>query len=108
MRTHSLTTLILFTAYGGGTSAFGQVASKQGVDLAVIPAISQDPTCPPEGWCGEASIQMAAMYYGCYFPQKMINAAGHPNHPDLWNTELAGALEALGFGRRDLPNGQPG
>ena len=84
---------------------FGETLQQQRTLAWEIPAIQQDPTCPPDGWCGEASIQMAMMYYGMYAPQKMINAAGHPSHPDLWNTELGPAMEAFGFSCTGLPTG---
>ena len=81
----------------------GQTTTRHAADQWEVPVTRQEPNCPPEGWCGESSIQMACMYYGCYFPQKLINTVGHPSHPDLWSKDLAGALDALGFGRRDLP-----
>lgn len=53
------------------------------------------PEHPPEGWCGEVSIQEALLYHGAYFPQKAINAAGEPEHPDLYSAEIPDALENL-------------
>jgi len=47
------------------------------------------------GWCGEACIQMAALYYGAYFPQTTINRAGKPAHPDLYSNDIPVALDAL-------------
>ncbi len=63
------------------------------------------PGCPPEGWCGEAALQMIFMYYGAYIPQKMINAAGHPEHPDLWSNNLGPAMQSLGFKWEDFSTG---
>jgi hypothetical protein len=56
------------------------------------------PGCPPEGWCGESAIQQALMYFGAYLPQKAINAAGRPRHPDLYAEEIPAAVKALGMG----------
>jgi hypothetical protein len=53
------------------------------------------PEAPKEGWCGETSIQMAALHFGAYLPQSMINAAGNPGHPDLWEYDISAALDAL-------------
>lgn len=52
---------------------------------------------PPEGWCGEASIQMAALHFGAWLPQSAINQAGHPKTPDLWETDVPVAMRALGL-----------
>jgi hypothetical protein len=60
-----------------------------------IPDRPSDKDAPPEGWCGEASIQMAALYFGAYIPQYMINKAGKPAHPDLWEHDIPTALDAL-------------
>lgn len=95
--------LIAFTSSLG--LGFCQTAPLQRTLAWEIPAIAQDPTCPPDGWCGEAAIQMAMMYYGVYAPQKVINAAGHPSHPDLWSNELGPAMEAFGFSGTGLPTG---
>ena len=53
------------------------------------------PEHPPEGWCGEVAIQEALLYHGAYFPQKAINAAGEPEHPDLYSAEIPDALKNL-------------
>lgn len=70
-----------------------------------VPAVAQDPSCPPQGWCGEASLQMIFMYYGAYYPQRVINAAGKPEHPDLWSNNMGAAMQALGFKWTDYPAG---
>jgi hypothetical protein len=54
------------------------------------------PGSPREGWCGETAIQEVMLYYGAYFPQSIIHAAGHPRHPDLQDRDLPVALRALG------------
>lgn len=68
---------------------------------------------PKEGWCGEATIQMAALHYGAWFPQRVINRAGRPKHPDLYAQDIATALKGLSLSyapwapprgaKRDLP-----
>jgi hypothetical protein len=52
---------------------------------------------PPEGWCGEASLQMAALHFGVWVPQAEANRLGAPKTPDLWEHDLPTALTALGF-----------
>ena len=47
------------------------------------------------GWCGESAIQQALLYHGGYFPQKTINEAGKPQHPDLYSNDIPVALDAL-------------
>jgi len=60
---------------------------------------------PPEGWCGEAAIQEALLYYGVYYPQEQINEAGKPVHPDLYSHEIPQALRNLGVEYRQWPGG---
>ena len=62
-----------------------------------IPDRNEAREAPREGWCGEACIQMAALYYGCYAPQSVINKLGQPKHPDLYSDDLPVAMEALGL-----------
>lgn len=52
---------------------------------------------PPEGWCGEASIQMAALHFGAWVPQAEANRLGAPKTPDLWEHDVPTALTALGL-----------
>jgi hypothetical protein len=47
---------------------------------------------------------MACLHYGAYIPQKTINKAGKPEHPDLYAQELGGALNALGFAYEPFRN----
>ncbi|MBE3123559.1 MAG: hypothetical protein IMZ65_02015 [Planctomycetes bacterium] len=54
------------------------------------------PEHPPEGWCGEVAVQEALLFHGAYVPQKLINAAGRPKHPDLYSDEIPTALRNLG------------
>jgi len=62
-----------------------------------IPDTGQDQKVPRGGWCGEAAIQMAGFQYGAYIPQKTINQAGNPRHPDLYAGELGRALTGVGL-----------
>jgi hypothetical protein len=64
--------------------------------LLPIPARGQAAESPPSGWCGETAIQEGLLYLGVWAPQREINRAGHPVHPDLYATEIPGALTALG------------
>jgi hypothetical protein len=57
---------------------------------------SQAREAPPEGWCGETAIQEALLHLGMWAPQKLINQAGRPAHPDLYSSDIPVALNALG------------
>lgn len=52
---------------------------------------------PVEGWCGETSIQMAALHYGAWVPQPVINSLGRSTHVDLWEEDIPTALTRLGL-----------
>jgi len=69
--------------------------SDRGTALNVPPR-TQAPGHPPEGWCGETAIQEVLLFHGAWFPQKHINAAGRPAHPDLYSDEIPVALANLG------------
>lgn len=56
-----------------------------------------EPGAPPDGWCGEASIQMVGLHYGAWLPQPLVNAAGRSTHVDLWENDVPVALTKLGF-----------
>jgi hypothetical protein len=62
-----------------------------------IPARSHAPGAPPEGWCGETAIQEGLLHYGVWAPQRFINKAGKPTHPDLYSPDIPVALAALGM-----------
>ncbi len=66
--------------------------------LLPIPDRPWEPGAPPEGFCGEASVQMAALHYGTWVPQPVANRLGRPTHPDLWEDDVPTALDALGLG----------
>jgi len=78
------------------------IKDPQGVLLS-IPARDQAPERPPEGWCGETAIQEALLYHGAYLPQKQINAAGKPDHPDLYSYNIPVALENLRMAFQSWP-----
>lgn len=61
-----------------------------------IPARAQAPGAPPSGWCGETAIQEALLHFGVWAPQRFINRAGRPVHPDLYSSEIPVALTELG------------
>jgi hypothetical protein len=62
---------------------------------------------PPEGWCAETAIQEALLYFGAYYPQKAINAAGRPEHPDLYSNEIPTALKNLHVAYEMWPSDKP-
>src|SRR5579863_7278815 len=70
--------------------------SAEATFLLPIPARDQAPESPPSGWCGETALQEGLLYLGVWAPQRAINHAGKPSHPDLYATELPVALSALG------------
>lgn len=61
-----------------------------------IPARKQDLQSPRAGWCGETAIQEALLHLGIWAPQRFINLAGKPVHPDLYSNEIPVALTTLG------------
>ncbi|MCY3021823.1 MAG: hypothetical protein NTW87_22670 [Planctomycetota bacterium] len=91
-------TLLLFNLLAAepNAAAGGTGSSLFEVNLA-IPDTGQEAQAPAGGWCGEAAIQMACLYYGSYIPQSVINKAGSPRHPDLYAHELGKAIEGAGF-----------
>jgi hypothetical protein len=70
------------------------VQSTNAIYLNIAPR-EDAPGHPSEGWCAEVAIQEALLSLGAYFPQKIINAAGHPEHPDLYADEIPTALRNL-------------
>jgi hypothetical protein len=58
---------------------------------------NQAPEAPKSGWCGETAIQEALLYFGVWAPQRMINRAGKPKHPDLYSSDIPVALTDLGL-----------
>ena len=63
--------------------------------VLLIPDRRHAAEAPPEGWCGEVSIQMASLYYGAFFKQYFIHHLTNPDHPDLYAYEIPGTLDAL-------------
>jgi hypothetical protein len=64
------------------------------------------PGAPPQGWCGETSIQMAALHFGAWLPQRLINARAKPAHVDVWETEMGRAMTAVGVRFERWPGGR--
>jgi hypothetical protein len=75
-------------------------------DALPIPARSHAPEAPPEGWCGETAIQEGLLHYGIWAPQRIINKAGKPTHPDLYSTDIPVALAELGVRYTFYPRGK--
>ena len=66
-------------------------------DIALpIPPRGHAPEAPPEGWCGETAIQEGLLTLGLWAPQRLVNRAGKPIHPDLYSSDLPVALTDLG------------
>ena len=63
--------------------------------LLNIAARNQSPQSPRAGWCGETAIQEALLFHGAFFPQRNINRAGKPSHPDLYASDIPRALKGL-------------
>jgi hypothetical protein len=62
-----------------------------------IPDRRHSAEAPQEGWCGETSIQMVALYYGQFIPQKTIHELPNPAHPDMYASEIPIALNKIGL-----------
>jgi len=73
-----------------------------------IPPRKNAPDSPPDGWCGETAIQEALLHHGMFCPQRVINRAGNPKHPDLWSDEVPVALRNLGMALEPWPPPGPG
>jgi hypothetical protein len=79
------------------TSSSKRTTSVDDADVLLsIPARAQASESPPSGWCGETAIQEALLYLGVWAPQRFINQAGHPSHPDLYSPDIPVALDELG------------
>ena len=66
--------------------------------LQNIPDRKHHASAPTAGWCGETALQEALLFCGAYFPQKTINRAGEPEHPDLYAHDIPVAVKGLGAG----------
>jgi hypothetical protein len=71
------------------------VVRRAGGVLLNIAARNQAPESPRAGWCGETAIQEALLFHGTFLPQRTINKAGKPSHPDLYASDIPRALKAL-------------
>ena len=73
-----------------------ETATRNGKAVRLnIPDRKQAPGRPASGWCGETAIQEALLFHGAFFPQKAINKAGNPRHPDLYARDIPVALKNL-------------
>ncbi|MDB4997221.1 MAG: hypothetical protein JWM74_4653 [Myxococcaceae bacterium] len=92
MRTAPLALLAL-----GLIAADARAEQPDGAVLTLpIAARSQAAESPRAGWCGETAIQEALLHVGAWAPQRAINRAGKPVHPDLYSQDLPVALAELG------------
>lgn len=98
-RVHAAVTVVISAVFAG-RAAPAAPAAPHALDDAVltlpIPARAQAPESPPSGWCGETAIQEGLLHLGMWAPQRAVNRAGRPVHPDLYSPELPVALTALG------------
>lgn len=78
-------------------------------DTVLLPIADRqwDTEAPPEGWCGEASIQMAAGHHGLFVSQRRANQLGQPRTPDLWEHDVPTALRALQMRFTRGPSSKP-
>jgi hypothetical protein len=89
------TAVITSMAFAAPPDAGAPDAGPVDVVLPIV-ARAQAPESPPSGWCGETAIQEGLLHLGIWAPQKAINRAGRPAHPDLYSSEIPGALSAFG------------
>jgi ABC-type bacteriocin/lantibiotic exporter with double-glycine peptidase domain len=88
-----LTGTLLFPACGKEDPGAG---ATERVNLN-IPDRWWDPVnTPDEGWCGEASIQMAMGYYGRQVSQVAIHQAANTTEPDITEVTMDAAFSTLG------------
>ena len=71
--------------------------------LLDIAARDQAPEKPSAGWCAETAIQEALLHYGAFVPQRAINRAGRPRHPDLYWGDVPRALRGVGLSFEKWP-----
>lgn len=102
MRRFAFTALLglVVTVSAGAPAAPAPAASSDPATEAAlvlpIPARAQAPEAPSAGWCGETAIQEGLLHLGVWAPQRLINKAGRPVHPDLYASEIPVALSELG------------
>jgi hypothetical protein len=88
-------------------AACGKAAAAPPPDV-VLPITPREHAAqaPPEGWCGETAIQEGLLHLGVWAPQRLINKAGKPSHPDLYSTDIPVALTELGVRYTFYPGGR--
>ena len=95
-RAHAAVTVVLLTVCGGRPAPAAPAVPDDAVLTLPIAARAQAPESPPSGWCGETAIQEGLLHLGMWAPQRLVNRAGRPVHPDLYSPEIPVALSALG------------
>lgn len=88
------------------TSAPAPDPAAEAVRLLPIAPRSHAPDAPREGWCGETAIQESLLHLGVWAPQRLINKAGRPVHPDLYSPDIPVALGELGVRYTVYPGGK--
>jgi hypothetical protein len=94
--TRLIPSLLLLFGVGHASIAVGDVIGDDATRVLPIAPRKQAAEAPPSGWCGETAIQEALLHAGVWSPQRLINRAGNPSHPDLYSSEIPVALDNLG------------
>lgn len=81
---------------GAGPDASPPDISREAKLALPIPPREHAHEAPPAGWCGETAIQEGLLHLGVWAPQRVINKAGRPSHPDLYSPDIPVALTELG------------
>ncbi len=79
-----------------GAACVARPAAAEPTPALPIPDRDQAVESPPEGWCGETAIQEGLLHLGVWAPQRLINRAGRPRHPDLYASDIPSVLAAFG------------
>ncbi len=108
----AIASLTFFVVAACGKASAAPAASAAGASEPVpshalpIPPREHAPEAPPAGWCGETAIQEGLLHLGVWAPQRIINRAGKPVHPDLYSTDIPVALTELGVRYTSYPGGR--
>lgn len=100
----AIASLTFFVVAACGKAA----AAPPGAPALVLPIAPREHArgAPPEGWCGETAIQEGLLHLGVWAPQRLINRAGRPAHPDLYSNDIPVALTDLGVRYTFYPGGR--
>ena len=102
-------TFVVVAACGKASAApSGSGSGSPSSPSLVLPIAAREHAleAPPEGWCGETAIQEGLLHLGVWAPQRVINKAGKPVHPDLYSTDIPVALAELGVRYVSYPGGR--